>query len=40
MRVAIGLPADGGQAGTKLIRRSMATLVRKRIGEATGDRPS
>ncbi|MEH3122415.1 MAG: hypothetical protein PGN16_10635 [Sphingomonas phyllosphaerae] len=34
MRVAIGLPSDRGQAGAKLIRRSMATLVRKRIGEA------
>lgn len=34
MRAAIGLPADRGQAGAKLIRRSMATLVRKRIGEA------
>lgn len=34
MRVAIGLPIERGQAGTKLIRRSMATFVRKRIGEA------
>lgn len=34
MRVAIGLPVERGQAGAKLIRRSMATLVRKRIGEA------
>lgn len=34
MRNAIGLPRERGQAGSKLIRRSMATLVRKRIGEA------
>jgi hypothetical protein len=33
MRTEIGLP-DGGEAGIKLIRRSMATLARKRIGEA------
>ncbi len=33
MRKAIGLPS-GGEAGPKLIRRSMATLARKRIGEA------
>jgi hypothetical protein len=33
MRRKLGLP-DGGQAGTKLIRRSMATLARARIGEA------
>lgn len=34
MRGEIGLPVERGQAGAKLIRRSMATLVRKRIGEA------
>jgi len=34
MRNAIGLPLERGQAGSKLIRRSMATLVRRRIGEA------
>lgn len=33
MRVKLGLPSDR-QAGPKLIRRSMATLVRRRIGEA------
>jgi len=33
MRKALGLPADR-EAGPKLIRRSMATLARKRIGEA------
>jgi hypothetical protein len=33
MRVALELPGDG-QAGPKLIRRSMATIVRRRIGEA------
>lgn len=33
MRRALGLP-DGRQAGPKLIRRSMATLARARIGEA------
>lgn len=33
MRVELGLPADR-EAGPKLIRRSMATLARKRIGEA------
>lgn len=33
MRVHLGLP-DDRQAGPKLIRRSMATLVRRRIGEA------
>lgn len=32
MKKALGLPA-GREAGEKLIRRSMATLVRKRIGE-------
>src|SRR3546814_14799771 len=32
MRAAIGLPGDG-EAGPKLIRRSMTTLVRRRIGE-------
>jgi hypothetical protein len=32
MRIKLGLPGDR-QAGVKLIRRSMATLVRKRIGE-------
>lgn len=34
MRAEIGLPADRGEAGWKLIRRSMATLARRRIGEA------
>lgn len=34
MRVEIGLPEDRGEAGWKLIRRSMATLARRRIGEA------
>lgn len=33
MRAHLGLPEDR-QAGPKLIRRSMATLVRRRIGEA------
>ena len=33
MRKALGLPGDR-EAGPKLIRRSMATLVRSRIGEA------
>src|SRR3546814_8161792 len=33
MRAALDLPGDR-QAGPKLIRRSMATLVRRRIGEA------
>lgn len=33
MRAAIGLPGEG-EAGEKLIRRSMATLARKRVGEA------
>jgi len=33
MRAHLGLP-DEGEAGPKLIRRSMATIVRKRIGEA------
>lgn len=33
MRDSLGLP-DDRQAGPKLIRRSMATLVRRRIGEA------
>lgn len=33
MRDAIGLPDVRGEAGEKLIRRSMATLVRRRIGE-------
>lgn len=33
MREKLGLP-DDRQAGPKLIRRSMATLVRRRIGEA------
>lgn len=33
MQKALGLP-KGGQAGEKLIRRSMATLARARIGEA------
>jgi hypothetical protein len=33
MRAHLGLP-DDRQAGPKLIRRSMATLVRRRIGEA------
>ena len=34
MRAAIGLPGEG-EAGEKLIRRSMATLARKRVGEAS-----
>lgn len=34
MRAEIGLPADRGEAGWKLVRRSMATLARRRIGEA------
>ena len=34
MRKEIGLPSDRGEAGWKLIRRSMATLARRRIGEA------
>lgn len=34
MREEIGLPADRGEAGWKLIRRSMATIARRRIGEA------
>lgn len=33
MRDELGLP-KGGEAGSKLIRRSMATLARKRLGEA------
>ncbi|MGV0964175.1 MAG: hypothetical protein ACOYBT_09825 [Polynucleobacter sp.] len=33
MRAELGLPG-GGEAGEKLIRRSMATLVRRAIGEA------
>ncbi len=33
MREALGLPSDG-QAGPKLIRRSSATIVRRRIGES------
>ncbi|HEX7856263.1 MAG TPA: hypothetical protein VF503_21515 [Sphingobium sp.] len=33
MRAKLGLPG-GSQAGEKLIRRSMATIARKRIGEA------
>lgn len=33
MRKACGLPS-GGEAGLKLIRRSISTLARKRIGEA------
>jgi len=33
MRIELGLP-DEGEAGPKLIRRSMSTLVRKAIGEA------
>lgn len=33
MRIALDLPGDR-QAGPKLIRRSMATIVRRRIGEA------
>lgn len=33
MREALGLPG-GREAGEKLIRRSMATLARQRIGEA------
>lgn len=35
MRVKLGLPAgEHGEAGEKLIRRSIATIARKRIGEA------
>lgn len=34
MRTAVGLPSQHGEAGIKLIRRSMATLARRRIGEA------
>jgi len=34
MRKALGLPATPGDAGEKLIRRSMATLGRRRLGEA------
>ncbi|MES2339566.1 MAG: hypothetical protein V4537_15855 [Pseudomonadota bacterium] len=34
MRTEIGLPVERGEAGAKLIRRSMATLARRRIGEA------
>jgi hypothetical protein len=34
MRKAIGLPTARAEAGEKLIRRSMATIARKRIGEA------
>ena len=34
MRAEIGLPSIRGEAGWKLIRRSMATLARRRIGEA------
>jgi integrase len=34
MRLAIGVPRQHGEAGIKLIRRSMATIARKRIGEA------
>jgi len=34
MRAEIGLPTERGEAGEKLIRRSMATLARRRIGEA------
>jgi len=34
MRAEIGLPEERGEAGWKLIRRSMATLARRRIGEA------
>ncbi|WP_294292853.1 hypothetical protein [uncultured Sphingomonas sp.] len=34
MRKEIGLPAEHAEAGPKLIRRSMATLARRRIGEA------
>lgn len=34
MRQQLGLPT-GGEAGPKLIRRSMATIVRKRIGEGS-----
>lgn len=34
MRKEVGLPDNRGEAGAKLIRRSMATLARKRIGEA------
>ncbi len=33
MRAEIGLPGERGEAGWKLIRRSMATLARRRIGE-------
>jgi hypothetical protein len=34
MRAEVGLPIERGEAGWKLIRRSMATLARRRIGEA------
>jgi len=34
MRAEIGLPAERGEAGWKLIRRSVSTLARRRIGEA------
>ncbi|WP_334656958.1 hypothetical protein [Sphingomonas panaciterrae] len=34
MRGKIGMPSERGEAGIKLIRRSMATLARRRIGEA------
>lgn len=33
-RAEIGLPVERGQAGWKLTPRSMATMVRRRIGEA------
>ncbi|HET9509517.1 MAG TPA: hypothetical protein VFO80_00045, partial [Sphingomonas sp.] len=34
MRAEVGLPADRGEAGWKLIRRSVSTIARRRIGEA------
>lgn len=34
MRIAVKLPDKHGEAGEKLIRRSMSTLARRRMGEA------
>jgi hypothetical protein len=34
MRKELDIPEERGEAGMKLIRRSMATIVRKRVGEA------
>ncbi len=34
MRKEVGLPDERGESGAKLIRRFIATLARKRIGEA------